>query len=51
VKQTGVPCRLEEQFYKEIFEAALDRVSYIPDGSAACTYEINVDEMPTGEDA
>ncbi len=43
VKQTDAPCRLEEKFYETLFEAALERVSYIPDGSAACTYEIEVD--------
>ena len=43
VKHTDAPCRLEEQFYETLFETALDRISYIPDGSAACTYEIEVD--------
>lgn len=43
VKHTDAPCRLEEKFYETLFEAALDRVSYIPNGSAACTYEIEVD--------
>jgi predicted ArsR family transcriptional regulator len=43
VKQTDAPCRLEEKFYETLFEAALDRVSYIPDGSAACTYKIEID--------
>lgn len=58
VKQTDAPCRLEEQFYEEIFEAALDRVTYIPEGSAACTYRIDVDdievnsgEVQAGDDA
>lgn len=40
VKKTRAPCRLEKAFFEAIFENELDRVSYIPDGHAACTYEI-----------
>jgi predicted ArsR family transcriptional regulator len=40
VKETRIPCRLEEEFYKEIFQAGLERVSYIPEGSPACSYVV-----------
>ena len=39
VKQSRLPCRLEAQFYEAIFETPAKRVSYIPDGHSACTYE------------
>lgn len=41
VKQTKLPCRLEAQFYAEIFDIAIERTGYLPDGDAACTYEID----------
>jgi predicted ArsR family transcriptional regulator len=41
VKQTKIPCRLERQFFETIFEAELDRVSYIPEGHSACTYAVD----------
>jgi len=47
VRQTDAPCRLEEEFYETIFESLLHRVSYIPDGEAACVYEIEVDPAHT----
>lgn len=40
VKETRIPCRLEEEFYKTIFETELERVSHIPEGNSACTYAI-----------
>jgi len=43
VKETRVPCKLEKKFYETVFETALDRVSYIPDGNPACTYEFKAD--------
>ncbi|MCB0719715.1 MAG: transcriptional regulator [Bacteroidetes bacterium] len=39
VKQTRLPCRLEAAFLAHILETPVKRVSYIPDGAAACTYE------------
>lgn len=41
VAQTRVPCRLEKRFYETLFGAELDRVTYIPDGNPACTYEVS----------
>lgn len=46
VKETRAPCRLEKVFYEAIFETELDRVSHIPEGNSACTYEI--DPVPAG---
>lgn len=40
VKQTRLPCRLEEAFYEAIFEADVERIDYMPEGDAACTYVI-----------
>lgn len=40
VKQTLLPCALEATFYERLFDAPVQRVSYIPDGVAACAYEI-----------
>jgi len=40
VKQTQLPCRLEREFFEALFGTALERGSYIPEGKAACTYEI-----------
>jgi len=50
VKQTRIPCQLEKEFYETLFRTALDRVTYIPDGNAACTYEVQRDAigMPDG---
>lgn len=45
VKETRIPCRLEEEFYREIFGAELERVSHIPEGNSACTYEIETDAV------
>lgn len=39
VKRTRLPCRLEADFYAQIFGQPAERVTYIPDGFAACTYE------------
>lgn len=38
VKQTRVPCRLEAQFIEQVLQSEARRVSYIPEGSTACTY-------------
>lgn len=40
VKQTCLPCWREAKFYERIFASPIERVSYIPDGDPACTYEI-----------
>ncbi|HET6567522.1 MAG TPA: transcriptional regulator [Rhodothermales bacterium] len=39
VKQTRLPCRLEAKFFEQLFDAPSTRVTYIPEGSPACTYE------------
>lgn len=39
VKRTRLPCRLEATFYERLFDGPAQRVTYIPDGFAACTYE------------
>lgn len=41
VRETSLPCELEVRFYRELFDAHVERTGYIPDGDAACTYEIN----------
>jgi len=45
VKETRIPCRLEEEFYEEIFETDLERVSHIPEGHSACTYEVEAEPV------
>lgn len=47
VKQTRLPCRLEAAFYEAVFDAQIERVSYIPEGRSACSYEFP--EMAGGE--
>lgn len=39
VKRTRLPCRLEAEFFEQLFDKRIGRVTYIPDGSPACTYE------------
>ena len=39
VKRTRLPCQLEAAFFEQLFDGRIGRVSYIPDGSPACTYE------------
>lgn len=45
VKETRLPCKLEAQFLARLLGARLDRVSYIPDGNNACTYELDVKKV------
>lgn len=44
VKHTNIPCRLERAFFEALFNADVERVSYIPEGSAACSYEMSVED-------
>lgn len=44
VKRTRLPCKLEAKFIADVLRAPLDRVSYIPDGAPACTYEVGTPE-------
>ncbi len=39
VKRTRLPCQLEARFFERLFDDRIGRVSYIPDGAPACTYE------------
>jgi predicted ArsR family transcriptional regulator len=40
VDATRIPCRLELGFVAELLGADLERLSYIPDGDAACRYRV-----------
>jgi len=40
VKETRLPCKLEEMFYKKLLHPDAERSSYIADGDFSCTYEI-----------
>lgn len=41
VDATRIPCRLELGYVAEMLGANLDRLSYIPDGDAACRYAVS----------
>ncbi len=43
VKETRLPCKLEEMFYKKLFNENAERTTYIADGDYACTYDIPAD--------
>jgi len=43
VKETRLPCQLEEIFYKKLFNQQTERTSYIADGDFSCTYSIPTD--------
>lgn len=40
IKETDLPCRLEMEFYKSLFEEDIKRDLYIPNGDHACSYAI-----------
>lgn len=40
IKETRLPCKLEELFYKKLFGDQAQRTSHIAEGDYACTYEI-----------
>lgn len=42
VKETRLPCKLEAEFYKRLFDGSVERTSYIADGDHSCTYSISV---------
>lgn len=42
VKETHLPCKLEARFLQNFFSASLKRITYIPDGSHACTYQLKL---------
>jgi predicted ArsR family transcriptional regulator len=41
VKRTRLPCILEARFFERILNERVGRVTYIPDGSPACTYQFS----------
>lgn len=43
VKETRLPCKLEEMFYKRLFNENTERVTYIAEGDYSCTYDIPTD--------
>lgn len=47
VRHTRLPCRLEAEFFRDLFQKQIDRVTYIPDGSPACTYTSAGELEPT----
>lgn len=40
VKETRLPCKLEEMFYKKLFNENAERTTYIAEGDHSCTYDI-----------
>lgn len=40
VKETRLPCKLEELFYKKLFNENAERTTYIAEGDYSCTYNI-----------
>lgn len=40
VKETRLPCKLEELFYKKLFNEEAERTTYIAEGDYSCTYNI-----------
>ena len=43
IKETRLPCKLEELFYKKLFNGKAERTSYIAEGDYSCTYDIPVE--------
>jgi predicted ArsR family transcriptional regulator len=46
VDATRLPCRLESAFLEHVIGHELTRVTYIPDGHPACTYEFSIGPAP-----
>lgn len=40
VKETDLPCQLEEMFFKELFGSQAERISHIGSGDYSCSYRI-----------
>lgn len=40
VKETQLPCQLELEFYKKIFNCEVERTAYLVDGDFSCSYSI-----------
>ncbi len=43
VKETDLPCRLEADFFKQVFDENTERSEYIPNGDYSCSYKVNMD--------
>ncbi len=43
VKETRLPCKLEEMFYKKLFNENAERTTYIAEGDYSCSYNIPAD--------
>lgn len=41
IKETRLPCKLEAEFYKRLFDSDVERTSYIAEGDYSCTYCIS----------
>lgn len=44
VKETRLPCKLEEMFYKKLFNEKAERITYIAEGDHSCTYDISLEQ-------
>jgi predicted ArsR family transcriptional regulator len=42
IKETRLPCKLEELFYKKLFGDQAARITHIAEGDHACTYNISL---------
>lgn len=42
IKETRLPCKLEEIFYKKLFNENTERTTYIAEGDHACTYQVEL---------
>lgn len=42
IKETRLPCKLEEMFYKKLFNKNAERTTYIAEGDYSCTYNISI---------
>jgi len=42
IKETRLPCKLEEMFYKKLFNEKAERTSFIAEGDYSCTYDIPI---------
>jgi len=42
IKETRLPCKLEQMFYQKLFSEKTERITYIADGDHSCTYDIPV---------
>ena len=43
IRETRLPCKLEEIFYKKLFNENAERISYIAEGDYSCSYDIPAD--------